>query len=323
MHPGPQDRGPQETGPQETGPGPALSVRGGFRVRLEKFTGPFDVLLGLISKHELDITEIALAAVTDDFIAHIRALGEESQDWALDEASEFLVIAATLLDLKAARLLPAGDVEDAEDVALLEARDLLFARLLQYRAFKEIAVILDDRLHAEAERFPRQVTLEPHLAAMLPDLIWRTGPADFAALAAKALTPREPAPTTVGLTHLHAPAVSVREQAGIIAHRLMAAGKLTFTALVDDAGAPVAVARFLALLELFRDGAVSFDQPDPLGQLLISWTAAPGAWPLRTGGTEPGTDSGAGRGHDDGTDQDYEPAESTDPLESHATEPAR
>ena len=258
---------------------PAAPAVRGFRVRLENFSGPFDVLLGLISKHELDITEIALAAVTDDFIGYIRALGTEEQAWALDEASEFLVIAATLLDLKAARLLPAGDVEDAEDVAVLEARDLLFARLLQYRAFKEIAGLLDSRLRDEADRFPRQVSLEPHFAAMLPDLIWRTGPQDFAALATKALTPREPAPVTVGLTHLHAPKVSVREQTDIVARRLMAAGQLTFTALVDDAGSSVAVARFLALLELFRDAAVSFDQPDPLGELMILWSAAPGTWP--------------------------------------------
>lgn len=262
---------------------PATPAVRGFRVRLENFSGPFDVLLGLISKHELDITEIALAAVTDDFIGYIRALGNEEQAWALDEASEFLVIAATLLDLKAARLLPAGNVEDAEDVAVLEARDLLFARLLQYRAFKEIASLLDSRLRDEADRFPRQVSLEPHFAAMLPDLIWRTGPQDFAALATKALTPREPAPATVGLTHLHAPKVSVREQTDIIARRLMAAGQLTFTALVDDAGSSVAVARFLALLELFRDAAVSFDQPDPLGELVILWSAAPGTWPAAGG----------------------------------------
>lgn len=265
----------------------------GFRVRLENFTGPFDVLLSLISKRELDITEVALADVTDDFIGYIRALGDAEQAWALDEASEFLVIAATLLDLKAARLLPAGDVEDAEDVALLEARDLLFARLLQYRAFKQIAGILDARLQDEADRFPRRAALEPQFAAMLPELIWRTGPQDFAAMAARALTPRTVKPTTVGLAHLHAPKVSVREQAAIIARRLMAEGRLTFAALVDDADSSVAVARFLALLELFRDGAVSFDQTDPLGELLINWAAAPGAWPAvqDTGGSIMNNDS--------------------------------
>lgn len=291
--------------PSSTPAEPAPAVRGGFRVRLQNFTGPFDVLLGLISKHELDITEIALAAVTDDFIGYIRDLNADGQAWALDEASEFLVIAATLLDLKAARLLPAGDVEDAEDVALLEARDLLFARLLQYRAFKAIAGILDDRLRDEAERFPRQVPLEPHFAAMLPDLIWRTNPADFAALATRALAPREAPPTTVGLTHLHAPKVSVREQTDIVARRLRDAGSLTFSALVHDAGSSVAVARFLALLDLFRDRAVAFEQPDPLGELLIRWAAEPGAWPVKPGDTA------------------HRPAKATDPLEEHAAAPIR
>ena len=317
MKPGTSEPGTSEpTG--AGGPG----VRG-FRVRLQNFTGPFDVLLGLISKHELDITEIALAAVTDDFIGYIRDLGAEGQAWALDEASEFLVIAATLLDLKAARLLPAGDVEDAEDVALLEARDLLFARLLQYRAFKQIAAILDTRLQDEAERFPRQVTLEPRFAAMLPDLIWRTGPQDFAALAAKALTPREAAPTTVGLTHLHAPKVSVREQADIVANRLMAAGRLTFTALVHDAGSSVAVARFLALLELFRDGAVAFDQPDPLGELLISWAAEPGTWPLRPNsrGEDGSAEVGSAENSREEDIRAAEPANGPITLEEHAAEP--
>ncbi|WAP53399.1 ScpA family protein [Arthrobacter sp. ATA002] len=277
---------------------------------MQNFTGPFDVLLGLISKHELDITEIALAAVTDDFLGYIRDLGADGQAWALDEASEFLVIAATLLDLKAARLLPAGDVEDADDVALLEARDLLFARLLQYRAFKQIAAILDARLLEEAERFPRMAGLDPRFAAMLPDLIWRTGPQDFAALAAKALTPREAAPATVGLTHLHAPKVSVREQTDIVADRLMAAGKLTFAALVHDAGSSLAVARFLALLELFRDGAVAFDQPDPLGELLITWAAEPGTWPPRAHGRAEG-----------GTAAELVNDQVT--LEEHEAEPAR
>lgn len=261
----------------------APAANPGFSVRLTNFTGPFDVLLGLISKHELDITEIALATVTDEFISYIRQLTEAGNAGALDEASGFLVIAATLLDLKAARLLPAGDVEDAADVALLEARDLLFARLLQYRAFKEIAGVLDERLQDEARRFPRRAGLEPQLAALLPELIWRTSPEAFAALAEKALTPRESAPRRVVLTHLHAPKVSVAEQAQLISARLAAAGRLSFTALVDDAGTSVAVARFLALLELFRTGAVAFDQSAPLGELLVSWTARPGT---DAGGTD-------------------------------------
>src|SRR6202161_2797894 len=131
------------------GAGPA-----GFQVHLDVFEGPFDLLLGLISKHKLDITEIALSQVTDEFIGYIRALAD---GWDLDQASYFLVVAATLLDLKAARLLPAGEVEDEEDLALLEARDLLFARLLQYRAYKAGAAVLAAQMAAANRIFPRRV----------------------------------------------------------------------------------------------------------------------------------------------------------------------
>lgn len=251
----------------------------GFEVRLDNFTGPFDLLLGLISKHEMDITEVALARVTDEFIGYIRRLQEAGLDRALDEASEFLVIAATLLDLKAARLLPAGEVEDDEDIALLEARDLLFARLLQYRAFKQIAAMMGRRLEEEGLRYPRQVGLEPQFAALLPELVWRTPPAEFAALAAKALEPKEPKPTEVGLAHLHAPPVSVKEQAGIIARRLQAGTPLSFRALTADAADTlVVVARFLALLELFRDAVIAFDQAAPLGELTVRWAGADRDW---------------------------------------------
>ncbi|WP_370647242.1 ScpA family protein [Arthrobacter sp. zg-Y1116] len=279
-------------GPDATEPAPQdPASRAGFEVRLANFTGPFDVLLGLISKHELDITEIALAAVTDEFLGYIRELFGTGPEVALDEASEFLVIAATLLDLKAARLLPAGDVEDEEDVALLEARDLLFARLLQYKAFREMAALLGDRLMDEARRFPRQVSLDPHFAAMLPELVWRTTPQQFADLAVRALQPRDELPPTVGLEHLHAPKTSVREQALILAERLAADGAATFGALVSDADGPVAVARFLALLEMFRDGAVSFEQPAPLGELLVTWTGgADPAGAVAAGGDEDGNE---------------------------------
>jgi segregation and condensation protein A len=257
---------------------PSLAPEGeqssGFEVRLENFTGPFDALLSLIAKRRLDITEVSIATVTDDFIAYIRAMQERGEEWALDEASEFLVIAATLLDLKAARLLPQGEVEDEEDVARLEARDLLFARLLQYKAFKEIASIFDETLEAEGRRFPRAVSLEPAFAALLPELVWQYTPEQFAALAARAFAPKEAPPSEVGLAHLHAPPVSVREQAVILGARLRAGGTQTFRALTLDAGSRlVVVARFLALLEMFRDRAVAFEQVSPLGELSVRWTA--------------------------------------------------
>ena len=252
-------------------PGGALPGRpSGFEVHLDVFEGPFDLLLGLISKHKLDVTEIALAKVTDEFVAWVRAQGK---DWDLSEASEFLVIAATLLDLKAARLLPAAEVEDDEDLALLEARDLLFARLLQYRAFKDVAATLAQWMAAEATRMPRSVSVEPQFARLLPELVLGVTPEQLAAIAARAMTPKPP--PMVGLDHLHAPAVSVREQAAVIVERLRRTRSASFRVLVADADATlVVVARFLALLELFREGVVAFDQVTPLGELTIRWTGS-------------------------------------------------
>jgi segregation and condensation protein A len=240
----------------------------GFHVDLgDLFEGPFDLLLGLIAKHKLDVTEVALSKVTDEFIAHIKALGSE---WDLGQATEFLVVAATLLDLKAARLLPSGEVEDEEDLALLEARDLLFARLLQYRAYKRVAAVFAGRMADEAGRFPRAVTLEPQFAGLLPEVLLGLGPQEFAALARQALTPKV-APT-IGLDHLHVPRVSVREQAAIMVLSLRRARSCTFRALTADCeGTFVVVARFLALLELYRDGAVTFEQVSPLGELHVRW----------------------------------------------------
>jgi segregation and condensation protein A len=239
-----------------------------FAVRVGGFEGPFDLLLSLIARHRIEVTELALHVVTDDFIAHVRAQGAE---WDLDEATSFLVIAATLLDLKAARLLPDGSVEDEEDLALLEARDLLFARLLQYRAFKEVAALLDGMLTDAATRRPRDAALEPWLAELLPEVLLGLGPVEFAAIAEAAFEPRPPDPG-VSTTHIHAPAVSVREQAAILVERLRRRGVSTFRALTDDApNTLVVVGRFLALLELYRDGVVTFEQAAALGELSVRW----------------------------------------------------
>jgi segregation and condensation protein A len=239
-----------------------------FTVRLTNFEGPFDLLLQLIGKHKLDVTEIALSTVTDEFIAHLRALGDELD---LDQASEFLVVAATLLDLKAARLLPAADVDDEEDLELLEARDLLFARLLQYKAYKQAAAFLRDRETEAARRFPRTVGLEPRFADLVPEVSLDLTPQQFAALAARALTPR--APETVGVAHLHAPAVSVSEQLVVVRDHLARAGTVSFRALTADCSHTLeVVARFLALLELYRQQRVTFEQLTPLGDLHVRWT---------------------------------------------------
>src|SRR6188472_2119743 len=239
-----------------------------FEVSLDNFEGPFDLLLSLISKHKLDITEVSLSRVTDEFIAHVKAGGPV---WDLEQTTSFLLVAATLLDLKAARLLPQGDVEDEEDLALLEARDLLFARLLQYKAFKQVAGVLQTRLAGESKRHPRSVGLEERFATLLPEVLIGIGLDQFAALAAKALEPR-PA-LEVGLGHIHAARVSVREQAAIVVERLRRQGAMTFRALCGDSPDTLTtVARFLSLLELFREGAVGFDQVTPLGELTIRWT---------------------------------------------------
>ncbi|WP_203922717.1 segregation and condensation protein A [Rugosimonospora africana] len=241
-----------------------------FQVTLTNFTGPFDLLLQLISKHKLDVTEVALHKVTDEFIAYIRAMGD---DWDLDEASEFLVVAATLLDLKAARLLPAAAVEDEEDLALLEARDLLFARLLQYKAFKEAAAVLATLSETGARRWPRAVRLEPQYAEALPDLVLGIGPARLAELAARALAPKQP--PAVSISHVHMVRVSVREHAALLREKLMQARVATFRVLCADCQSTLeVVARFLALLELYRQGVVAFEQVEALGELTVRWTAA-------------------------------------------------
>lgn len=271
-----------------------------FAVHLDNFEGLFDLLLSLISKHKLDITEVSLSRVTDEFIGHVKALGPT---WDLEQTTSFLLVASTLLDLKAARLLPQGDVEDEEDLALLEARDLLFARLLQYKAFKQVAGSFESRLAAEAKRHPRAVGLEERFATLLPEVLIGIGLEQFAQLAAKAL---EPKPVLeLSLQHIHAAQVSVRDQAALIVERLRRFGTQTFRALCGDSPDRLTtVARFLALLELFREGAVGFEQLTPLGELTVRWTGSeegeveieddydllPGTEPAPEGEATPGPD---------------------------------
>jgi segregation and condensation protein A len=247
---------------------PAAEDSGKFTVRLQNFTGPFDLLLQLIGKHKLDVTEVALHTVTDDFIAYIRAMGD---DWDLGEASEFLLVAATLLDLKAARLLPAAEVEDEEDLALLEARDLLFARLLQYKAFKEAASVISELEATGAKRWPRAVSMEPRYAEALPDLVLGIGVERLFKLALKQFAPK-PGPPQVSIAHIHQMRVSVREHAQLLRDRLRRAGSATFSLLVADCESTLeVVARFLALLELYREGLVDFEQPVSLDELTVRW----------------------------------------------------
>ncbi len=244
-----------------------------FSVHLTNFEGPFDLLLQLISRHKMDVTEVALSVVTDDFIAYIRALEGSEDGWDLEKTTEFLVVAATLLDLKAARLLPSGEIEDEGDLALLEARDLLFARLLQYRAFKSIASIFSERLSREERSFARVVALEAQFSTLLPEVLIGVGAERFAAIAQRVLSPK--VTPTVGIAHIHSPLVSVADEAIIIVGELRRTGKSTFRHLISDASSLlVVVARFLALLELYREGVVRFEQVIALGELAITWTGS-------------------------------------------------
>jgi segregation and condensation protein A len=241
---------------------------GAFRVRLDNFEGPFDLLLNLISRRQLDVTEVSLSKVTDEFLSYLTAAGE----WDLGQATEFLVVASTLLDLKAARLLPAADVEDEEDLALLEARDLLFARLLQYRAYKLAAAYLAELERAQSRRHGRSAELDPRFAELMPDIMIGVTPERFAVLAAAALTPK-PAPVLT-TDHVHAPRVSVREHMLTIRERLRRQGAATFRSLVADCQNTLeVVARFLGLLELYREGSVAFDQAAALAELRVRWVA--------------------------------------------------
>jgi segregation and condensation protein A len=237
-----------------------------FNVKLSQFEGPFDLLLNLIAKHELEVTALALHIVTDDFLQYIKNQGS---DWDLNEMTEFLVIAATLLDLKTARLLPSGEVEDKEDIARLEARDLLFARLIQYKAFKDVSYWLNIQLSVEAKRYPRSVSLEPQFANLLPEVLLGLGPKELARLAARAMEVKTI--PTISLSHLHASTVSVREQAGIIVERLRRVGASTFRSLITGVEIPVVIARFLAILELFRESQITLEQESPLADLFIRW----------------------------------------------------
>ncbi|KAB1865097.1 segregation and condensation protein A [Microbacterium algeriense] len=268
MAPSP-DESPVDAALEESADDAATPDAAGFRVSLSNFDGPFDLLLNLISKHEMDITEVSLSAVTNEFIAY---LGELDDDEDLDQASEFLVVAATLLDMKVAGLLPQGELVDAEAVALLEARDLLFARLLQYRAFKEVSAWFARCLQREDRRHVRAVRLEEKHRRQTPELVWSLTADDFAAIAMLAFAPKEI--PHVGLDHLHAPLVSIREQAAIVVTLLRATESVSFRELVAGVSEPgIVVARFISVLELYRHAALSFEQLEPLGELTLRWAA--------------------------------------------------
>jgi segregation and condensation protein A len=272
-----------------------------FRVRLDNFDGPFDLLLQLISAQRMDVTEIALHRVTDEFIEHIRALGS---DWDLDQATEFLVVAATLLDLKAARLLPGSDSEDAADLALLESKDLLFARLLAYRAYQQVTALFAELQASALRRYPRAVTLEERYLGLLPEVRIGLGPEAFAALATEVFAPKPP-PPQVSVDHLHSTPESVAEHTAAMRELLSAAGRASFSELVAGCTVMQVVARFLGLLNMYRAGDVLFDQDEPMALLTVRWTGAAAADAVPRGSTA-GSPAGIGGPGGPGVDEEYE-----------------
>ncbi len=272
-----------------------------FTVRLTNFEGPFDLLLQLITRHKLDLTEVALSSVTDEFIQHVRMGQADEEPWDLDQTTSFIVVAATLLDLKAARLLPQGEVEDPEDLAALEARDLLFARLLQYRAFKHVSALFARQLDDQGRRHAHPGGLEDHFRRLLPEVVLDVDLDQFAWIVARAMAPKER--PEISFAHLHAPRVSVQEQAEIVVRKLRASGTVTFRALVADAEERlVVVARFLALLDLARQRAVTFDQLAALGELTIRWTGTAEGEVLVSDEFDEGDEGDEGDGDDPGDD---------------------
>lgn len=245
----------------------------GFELALTNFSGPFDLLLSLIARRRLDVTEVALAEVTDEFLAYVATL--ETTEEVLENSTSFMVVAATLLELKTARLLPSGIGDATDEMALLEERDLLFARLLQYRAFKQAADLLKERISMQSAMLPRQGGPEPQHANLLPELVFDLSADDFAAIANEVFTKFVTEPVEVGTQHLHAPVVSLTEQVSIMSRRIQEAGRLTFSDLTSDASSTmVVVVRFLGLLTMYRDRLITWQQETPLGEITVLWQEA-------------------------------------------------
>ncbi|MFT0848581.1 segregation/condensation protein A [Actinomycetaceae bacterium L2_0104] len=244
---------------------------GPFAVSLDIFSGPFSVLLSLIAKRRLDVTEVALAEVTDEFIGFIQAQSE----YDLSQASEFLVVAATLLDLKAARLLP-GTKEDQEEIELLEQRDLLFAKLLQYRAYKQASLAIADRLSEAGRAYARDVPLEERYVGLLPDVHLDILPEEFALVAYQAFA-RDQSEPEVQIAHLHNPLVSVASQVDYLREMLATGGAASFAELCADApDRQTVVSRFMAVLELVRRREARVAQDEALGTISLELEAGDG-----------------------------------------------
>jgi segregation and condensation protein A len=245
-----------------------------YVVRTEVFEGPFDLLLHLIARQQVDIWQVSLSRITEDYLAEIRRMHELN----LEVATEFLVVAATLLELKAARLLPSPDGEPDEVESLLEERDLLFARLLQYRAYKQVAELLGERIAGQLGYVPRRVGAEELLERVVPNLLAGVRPEELARLAAGAFIPRPV--SELNTEHIAPARLTVSEAVAELAGRLRHGGPVAFASLVGS-GAPriEVVINFLALLELYKRSLIELDQTATFGAITVRWSADPDADP--------------------------------------------
>lgn len=234
-----------------------------YTVSLDVFEGPFDLLLHLISKREVDVYEVSLAGITEEYLLHLKAM----QELDLEVATEFLVVAATLIEIKAARLLPGKQVED-EDGLLLSEPDLLIARLLEYRAFKDAAAMLADRIRENAGYIARTAGPGREYDHLCPDLLSRVTVEGLAAMALRALQPKPVA--VLDLSHITPIRVTVEEAIDEVMRTLATSARISFKELTRNCHSRIdIVVRFLALLELMKRGEADVDQAEVFGEIEV------------------------------------------------------
>lgn len=251
------------------------SATSGFQVNLEVYSGPFDALLGMIANNKLELTEVSLSSITEEFLTYVRGLDFTKN---MDEASAFLDIASILVEAKSVAILPGGEdsQHDEQSLEALRERDLLFARLLQYRAYKQAAGDFRARIAANSGRFPHPAAMDEGIAAMLPELVWTLTPLELAQLAAQAIA-NAPA-SEVSIHQLHVPLVDLRAQSLVVRDRLIAAleskgdQSMSFSELTRDCTSRIeVVARFMAVLVFFKQGVLQYQQDGPFAELHLRW----------------------------------------------------
>ena len=251
------------------------SATSGFRVNLEVYSGPFDALLGMIANNRLELTEVSLSSITEEFLTYVRGLDFTKN---MDEASAFLDIASILVEAKSVAILPGGEdnQHDEQSLEVLRERDLLFARLLQYRAYKQAAGDFRARIAANSGRFPHPAAMDEGVAAMLPELVWTLTPLELARLTAQVIA-NAPA-SEVSIHQLHVPLVDLRAQSLVVRDRLIAAleskgdQSISFSELTRDCTSRIeVVARFMAVLVFFKQGVLQYQQDGPFAELHLRW----------------------------------------------------